>query len=122
MRPSVLARDADYSVGGCAYVAGQKVVDLVAGPHLGVSSLASVFSSTKGAAGICIALLIERRQQRQADPRQFRSGVAYATFPGVCLLLSTRPTLVKYVTDVDQAYLPPMLQDEQPSGTAGGWS
>jgi CubicO group peptidase (beta-lactamase class C family) len=59
---SMLGEDADYSAGLCAYVAGEKVIDLVGGPHLGATSLVPVFSSTKGAAGICMALLIDRGQ------------------------------------------------------------
>jgi CubicO group peptidase (beta-lactamase class C family) len=59
---SMLREDADYSAGVCAYVGGEKVIDLVGGPHLDATSLVPVFSSTKGASGICMALLVERGQ------------------------------------------------------------
>lgn len=58
----MLSDDPNYSAGVCAYVAGEKVVDLVGGPHLQPTSLTPVFSATKGAAGLCIALLVERGQ------------------------------------------------------------
>jgi len=57
---SMLQEDATYSAGVCAYVGGGRVVDLVGGPDLHAAALVPVFSSTKGASGMTIALLIER--------------------------------------------------------------
>jgi CubicO group peptidase (beta-lactamase class C family) len=45
----------------CAYVGGRRVVDLWGGPDVGPDDLRGVFSSTKGVAGICMALLVQRR-------------------------------------------------------------
>jgi CubicO group peptidase (beta-lactamase class C family) len=55
-----LDADPDYSAGMAAYIDGESVVDLSGGPHLQGDSVLTVFSSTKGAIGICIALLVER--------------------------------------------------------------
>jgi CubicO group peptidase (beta-lactamase class C family) len=42
-----------------AYVRGEKVVDLWGGPHIGADSLTPVYSSTKGAAHLVVALLVQ---------------------------------------------------------------
>lgn len=44
----------------CAYADGRLVVDLWAGDDVDADDLQAVFSSTKGAAGMAIALLVER--------------------------------------------------------------
>jgi CubicO group peptidase (beta-lactamase class C family) len=44
----------------CAYVHGRRVVDLWAGDDVGADDIQGVYSSTKGVAGICIALLVQR--------------------------------------------------------------
>lgn len=49
----------DYEGQLCAYVHGRKVVDLWAGEGAGADSLYGVFSSTKGAAHLVVALLVQ---------------------------------------------------------------
>jgi len=46
----------------CAYADGRLVADLWAGDDVGPDDLQGVFSSTKGASAICIALLVQRGQ------------------------------------------------------------
>jgi CubicO group peptidase (beta-lactamase class C family) len=54
------ATEADARGQFCAYLHGRQVVDLWAGDDVSADDLQGVFSSTKGAAAVCIALLIER--------------------------------------------------------------
>ncbi len=49
----------DYEGQLCAYVDGRRVVDLWAGPDTGGEALYGVFSSTKGAAHLVVALLVQ---------------------------------------------------------------
>ncbi|MGP4016258.1 serine hydrolase domain-containing protein [Saccharopolyspora sp. 5N708] len=49
----------DYAAQLVAYVAGQRVVDLWVGPEIGGDSLTGVFSSSKGAAYLVAALLVQ---------------------------------------------------------------
>ncbi|MBQ0998362.1 serine hydrolase domain-containing protein [Streptomyces nigra] len=49
----------DYEGQVCAYVHGRRVVDLWAGPGAEADSLYGVFSSTKGAAHLVVALLVQ---------------------------------------------------------------
>ncbi|WP_432139265.1 MULTISPECIES: serine hydrolase domain-containing protein [unclassified Streptomyces] len=49
----------DYEGQLCAYVHGRRVVDLWAGQGVGPDSLYGVFSSTKGAAHLVVALLVQ---------------------------------------------------------------
>ncbi|MGI5454483.1 serine hydrolase domain-containing protein [Streptomyces sp. CA-249302] len=49
----------DYEGQLCAYVHGRRVVDLWAGEGVGPDSLFGVFSSTKGAAHLVVALLVQ---------------------------------------------------------------
>ncbi|QGV80779.1 serine hydrolase domain-containing protein [Streptomyces ficellus] len=49
----------DYSGQLCAYVQGRKVVDLWAGPDTDGDTLHGVYSSTKGAAHLVVALLVQ---------------------------------------------------------------
>jgi CubicO group peptidase (beta-lactamase class C family) len=51
-----------YSAQFCAYVAGELVVDVWAGPHIERDSIQGIFSATKGVAAVCIGLLIDRGQ------------------------------------------------------------
>src|SRR5579863_8681312 len=44
----------------CAYHAGRRVADLWGGDDVAADDLQGVFSSTKGASAICIALLVQR--------------------------------------------------------------
>ena len=48
-------------VNSALMVRGRRVVDLWGGPDVGPDDLRGVFSSTKGVAGICMALLVQRR-------------------------------------------------------------
>jgi CubicO group peptidase (beta-lactamase class C family) len=52
----------------CAYLNGRRVADLWAGDDVGGDDLQGVFSSTKGASAICIALLIQRGVLSLDDP------------------------------------------------------
>jgi CubicO group peptidase (beta-lactamase class C family) len=51
-----------FSAQFCAYLNGRPIVDLWAGPDATADRIQGVFSATKGMAGICIALLLEREQ------------------------------------------------------------
>jgi len=51
-----------YSAQFCAYLDGRPVVDIWAGPDASADRIQGVFSATKGMAGICIAVLVERGQ------------------------------------------------------------
>ncbi|MCX5420531.1 serine hydrolase domain-containing protein [Streptomyces sp. NBC_00078] len=55
----VAGEPADYEGQLCAYVHGRKVVDLWAGDGNDAESLYAVFSSTKGAAHLVVALLVQ---------------------------------------------------------------
>ncbi|HEY7278488.1 MAG TPA: serine hydrolase domain-containing protein [Trebonia sp.] len=56
----LLARERDARGQFCGYLRGERVVDLWAGPDVAADDLQGVYSSTKGVAGICIALLVQR--------------------------------------------------------------
>jgi CubicO group peptidase (beta-lactamase class C family) len=56
----LLARELDARGQFCAYLGGQRVVDLWGGDDVAADDLQGVFSSTKGVSGICIALLVQR--------------------------------------------------------------
>jgi CubicO group peptidase (beta-lactamase class C family) len=56
----LLAGEGDASGQFCAYLDGQPVADLYGGPDVAPDDLQGVFSSTKGVAGVCIALLVQR--------------------------------------------------------------
>ncbi|MET9082241.1 serine hydrolase domain-containing protein [Streptomyces sp. NPDC004237] len=55
----VAGERADYEGQLCAYVHGRRVVDLWAGEGAGGNSLYGVFSSTKGAAHLVVAMLVQ---------------------------------------------------------------
>ena len=55
----LLAEERDARGQFCAYVGGQRVVDLWGGDEVGADDLQGVFSSTKGVSGVCIALLVQ---------------------------------------------------------------
>ena len=57
---ALLADDADAAGQFCAYAGGRLVADLWGGDGVGPDDLQGVFSSTKGVAGICVALLVQR--------------------------------------------------------------
>jgi len=56
----LLTRERDARGQFCGYLRGRRVVDLWAGPDVAADDLQGVYSSTKGVAGICIALLVQR--------------------------------------------------------------
>ncbi|MFE1361815.1 serine hydrolase domain-containing protein [Streptomyces harbinensis] len=56
---ALLAADPEHSAQVAAYLHGRPVVDLWGGPHLGGDALIGVFSSTKGAAYLVAALLVQ---------------------------------------------------------------
>jgi CubicO group peptidase (beta-lactamase class C family) len=56
----LLAQERDARGQFCAYLRGQRVVDLWGGDEVAPDDLQGVYSSTKGVAGICIALLLQR--------------------------------------------------------------
>jgi len=56
----IAADEPGFSAQFGAYAGGRLVVDLWCGPDIGPDSIQGVFSATKGAAGICTALLVER--------------------------------------------------------------
>jgi CubicO group peptidase (beta-lactamase class C family) len=56
----LLAEERDAGGQFCAYVGGQRVVDLWGGDGVAADDLQGVFSSTKGVCGVCIALLVQR--------------------------------------------------------------
>lgn len=56
----LLATEPDARGQFCAYLRGQRVVDLWGGDDVDADDLQGVYSSTKGVAGVCIALLVQR--------------------------------------------------------------
>ena len=56
----LLASEGDARGQFCAYYAGRQVADLWGGDDVSADDLQGVFSSTKGASAICVALLIQR--------------------------------------------------------------
>jgi len=56
----LLAEEADARGQFCAYWDGRQVADLCGGPDVAPDDLQGVYSSTKGVAAVCIALLVER--------------------------------------------------------------
>ncbi len=56
----LLAAERDACGQFCAYLRGQRVVDLWGGADVAADDLQGVFSSTKGVAAVCIALLVQR--------------------------------------------------------------
>lgn len=56
----LLAQERDARGQFCAYLRGQRVVDLWGGGGVAPDDLQGVFSSTKGVSAICIALLVQR--------------------------------------------------------------
>jgi CubicO group peptidase (beta-lactamase class C family) len=56
----LLAREADARGQFCAYLGGERVVDLWGGDDVAADDLQGVYSSTKGVAGVCVALLVQR--------------------------------------------------------------
>jgi CubicO group peptidase (beta-lactamase class C family) len=56
---ALLAADGEASGQFCGYAGGKLVADLWGGEDVGPDDLQGVFSCTKGAAGICIALLVQ---------------------------------------------------------------
>ncbi len=64
---SFAAADPGYSAQLCVYAGGHAVIDHAVGPHSELDSLTGVFSASKGAAGMVIALLV---QAGQLDPEE----------------------------------------------------
>src|ERR1700733_2245047 len=56
----LLAQERDARGQFCAYLRGQRVVDLWGGDGIAPDDLQGVFSSTKGVSAICIALLVQQ--------------------------------------------------------------
>jgi CubicO group peptidase (beta-lactamase class C family) len=56
----LLAQERDARGQFCAYLGGQRVVDLWGGADVAADDIQGVFSSTKGVAATCIALLVQR--------------------------------------------------------------
>ena len=56
----LLAEERDARGQFCAYLGGQRVVDLWGGGEVAADDLQGVFSSSKGVSGVCIALLVQR--------------------------------------------------------------
>jgi CubicO group peptidase (beta-lactamase class C family) len=56
----LLAEERDARGQFCAYLGGQRVVDLWGGDEVAADDLQGVFSSSKGVSGVCIALLVQR--------------------------------------------------------------
>ncbi|HEY1822714.1 MAG TPA: serine hydrolase domain-containing protein [Trebonia sp.] len=56
----LLAQERDARGQFCAYLRGQRVVDLWGGDGVEPDDLQGVFSSTKGVSATCIALLVQR--------------------------------------------------------------
>lgn len=54
-----LEEDPAFSAQLCVYVRGECVIDLAGGPHLDHTAITGVFSSTKGAAALTLAMLLE---------------------------------------------------------------
>jgi CubicO group peptidase (beta-lactamase class C family) len=64
----LLDQEADARGQFCAYSGGRLVVDLWGGPDVAPDDLQGVYSSTKGVAAVCIALLVERGALGLDDP------------------------------------------------------
>jgi CubicO group peptidase (beta-lactamase class C family) len=58
----LLARERDARGQFCGYLRGRRVVDLWGGDDVAADDLQGVYSSTKGVAGVCVALLVQRGQ------------------------------------------------------------
>ncbi|MGU3587449.1 serine hydrolase domain-containing protein [Rhodococcus sp. C26F] len=56
----VVSENSNYSAQFCAYVDGEVVVDIWGGDDIREDSIQGVFSSTKGVAGVSVALLVDR--------------------------------------------------------------
>jgi CubicO group peptidase (beta-lactamase class C family) len=56
----LLAQERDARGQFCAYLRGQRVVDLWGGDDVAADDLQGVYSSTKGVSAVCIALLVQR--------------------------------------------------------------
>ncbi len=56
----LLAQERDARGQFCGYLRGQRVVDLWGGDDVAADDIQGVYSSTKGVAGVCIALLVQR--------------------------------------------------------------
>src|SRR6201995_5492749 len=56
----LLAQERDARGQFCAYLRGQRVVDLWGGEDVAADDIQGVYSSTKGVSGVCIALLVQR--------------------------------------------------------------
>jgi CubicO group peptidase (beta-lactamase class C family) len=56
----LLAEDGTFAGQFCAYAGGRLVADLWAGQDVAADDLQAVFSATKGAAAVCVALLLQR--------------------------------------------------------------
>ena len=56
----LLAQERDARGQFCAYLRGQRVVDLWGGDDVAPDDIQGVYSSTKGVAAVCIALLVQR--------------------------------------------------------------
>jgi CubicO group peptidase (beta-lactamase class C family) len=56
----LLAQERDARGQFCAYLRGQRVVDLWGGEDVAPDDIQGVYSSTKGVSGVCIALLVQR--------------------------------------------------------------
>ena len=56
----LLAQERDARGQFCGYLRGQRVVDLWGGDDVAADDIQGVYSSTKGVAGACIALLVQR--------------------------------------------------------------
>ena len=56
----LLAAERDARGQFCAYLHGRRVADLWGGADVAAADLQGVFSSSKGVAGVCIALLVQR--------------------------------------------------------------
>ncbi|MFD5128900.1 serine hydrolase domain-containing protein [Streptomyces olindensis] len=56
----LIDENSGYSAAFCAYADGRTVVDIWGGPDAEEDTVQGIFSATKGAAGVCIALLIQR--------------------------------------------------------------
>lgn len=65
---SFAAEDPDYSAQLCVYAGGQQVIDHVVGPNSTADSLTGVFSASKGAAGLVIALLVQDGELDPGEP------------------------------------------------------
>lgn len=57
---AAVAADPDYSFQAAAYAAGERVLDLWGGPHLGEHSVIVPYSVTKNTIGLVVGLLVQR--------------------------------------------------------------